>query len=1058
MVNHLFKPITRKRANLTLSLFFFLLLFVAGNHTIFAQSQNTVSGIVTDETGIPLPGVTVMVKDTSYGVITDFDGNYKISINSLNPVLIFSYIGYLRKEIEVNDRNQINLTLEKDVASLDEVVVVGYGSVKRKDLTGSVASVNMDKLNKAPVSSFDEALAGRATGVQVSSASGEPGQSSEIVIRGGNTVNGDNSPLYVLDGFIIDDFNPGLLDPTDIQSIDILKDASATAIYGARGANGVVLITTKQAKSGKTKVSFETRIDVNEVNNTIPVLSSYEFVKLANEISPTRAEGNYFVNENDEVVGGVEDYRNSPTENWQDEAFRTAYTKTHRLKMSGGSDKTKVDASLNYLDEEGTLIQSHYKRINGRLNIKQEVNDKTDVSLNVIYSNEEQLGLDTQGTSTYSFMRNLISYAPVANKFIDYGDANPLYQITDEFYEDAIFNWQPILSLNNEYRKRERDRIITNLSVSYKILPSLTFETRGSYNGQFRKTGRFNNSKTVYGRLVNPINGINGSLDYQNFKTLSTVNTLTYNQEFGDHGITALLGYTLNTQTVERTIIDALQIPQYAESQGINALDEGELGTTSDFNGSQSERIESVLARLNYSYKDRYLLTTSIRRDGSSAFAPGYNIDYFPSLAVSWKAEEEEFIKNIDFISQLKFKAGYGKTGNDRIPNNVRFDLFTSNLASYFLNGEEVLGQRPTAAGANPRVEWETTEQYNAGLDLGLLEDRISLSVEIYKKTTEDLLINADTPPSQGITSVWKNIGSVGNKGIEFALHTVNISTENFQWITDFNISFNESEVISLPEGKPIFGNPNYYSRYASNQFIVEEGKPLGNMYGYISDGVYQPEDFANYDPNAASFTLNPTQPSYRNTHQPGDEKYKDVNGDGVISSADKTIIGNGLPEHFGGLNNTFIYKNFTLSAFLQWSYGNDILNANRLVFEEVQYGHQNQYATVTNRWTPTNQDTDMFRAGGRGFEDISSRIVEDGSYLRLKTVNLSYNLPRKDINKIGLTSANIYLAGQNLITWTDYSGYDPEVSVNNSAIMPGVDYSAYPRSRTYSFGVKVSF
>lgn len=1022
----------------------------------FAQVQS-VKGTILDEIGMPLPGVNILETGTKNGATTDFDGNYSLQVGK-GATLTVTYIGYKTQTIEVGSKSTININLVPDLQQLEETVIIGYGSVKKKDLTGSVASVKMDKLIEAPVSNFDQALGGRVAGVQVASGSGEPGSSAQIVIRGGNTVNGDNSPLYVVDGFIIEDFNPGLLDSGDIQNIDILKDASATAIYGARGANGVILITTKQTKAGKTVVSYETRFDVSNVSKKMEVLDGYGFVKLANDISITKATENYFTNADGQVVGNVESYRNSPSTDWQDIAFREAHTQTHRFKIASGNEITKVNASINYLEDQGTLLNSDYKKINGTFNLKQNIGDKVDVTLGVIYANNVQMGLDTKGNGTYSFMRNLIGYVPLSNKFIDYGDNSPLDGITDEFYEDGIFNWHPILSLKNEYRRRESDQFITNLSLRYKILPSLVFETQGSYNGVFRQDGQFNNSKTVYGRLVNPINGINGSIDNRYFKTLSNINTLTFNKFFGEHGLTAMIGTSYTRRMVSRTLIRAIQIPEYAESQGINSLDEGTLSNTNDFIGNATEITASLLSRVNYSFKDRYLLTASIRRDGSSKFGPGHNIGYFPSLAASWKVEEEKFLQNVDFISQLKLKVGYGKTGNDRIPSQARFDLFTSDLASYFIDGQEILGQRPTSSGANPDVEWETTSQYNAGLDLGLFDGRIFLTAEVYKKTTDDLLINADTPPSQGVSTGWKNLGSVQNKGIEFALSTVNVSTQNFKWVSDFNISFNTNEVLSLPEGKPIYGNPNYYSRYASNQFIVEQGKSLGNMYGYVSDGVYQPEDFDNYDYNSTSNTLSSGQPSYRNQHQAGDEKYKDINGDGVINSEDKAIIGNGLPKHFGGLGNTFTYKNFDLSIFFQWSYGNDILNANRLIFEEVSYAHQNQYASVANRWTPENQNTDMFRAGGRGFEDVSSRIVEDGSFLRLKTVNFSYNFPKDVVQKLNLTNLKMYVSGQNLFTWTNYSGYDPEVSVNSSAVMPGIDYSAYPRSRTFSFGLNLSF
>ncbi|RAV30214.1 SusC/RagA family TonB-linked outer membrane protein [Sinomicrobium soli] len=1038
-----------------------LLLSVCCGFSAHAQVK-TVTGTITDEVGAPLPGANVLEKGTRNGVTTDFDGRYSITVTP-GSTLAISYMGYKTSEEVVGDRTEISIGLSPDFQQLDDVVVVGYGTVKKKDLTGSVASVKMDQLNEAPVANFDQALAGRVSGVQVESGSGEPGAGAKITIRGGNTVNGDNSPLYVLDGFIVENFNPGILNPSDIQSIDILKDASATAIYGARGANGVVLITTTQAKSGKTTVSYETRLDIKNVARKIDILSAYEFVKLSDELNPASTSLRFFVDDEGTVVGNAEDYRNSPTANWQDDAFRTAYSKLHTVKIASGGETTKLDASVNSLTDEGTLLRSEYKKINGRLNLRHKINDKLDMTLGVIYANTVLSGLDTQGTSSYSFLRNVITYTPVVNKFRDYGDSNPLYGINiDEFDVNNIYNWHPIVSLENEYRKRETNQFISNLSLRYKISPELTFEARGSYNKDSRQTGVFNNSNTVYGRLINPINGINGTMDYVNYMTLSTVNTLTYRKIFDDkHDINLMVGYSLNSRKNSRTFLRSIQIPQYAETLGINSLDEGTAASTDDINGSSRSRIESLLARFNYAYNNKYLLTASIRRDGSSNFAPGHNIGYFPSLAVSWKAEEEEFIKSIDFISQLKLKAGYGKTGNDRIPGDARFDLYNSDLASYFIDGTEVLGQRPTSAGANPDLEWETTSQYNAGIDLGLFDDRISLAAELYEKTTDKLLINADTPPSLGISTVWKNSGSVRNRGMEFTLSTVNVSTKNFTWTTNFNISFNQNKVMWLPEGKPIFGNPNYYWRYASNQFIVEEGKSLGNMFGYLSDGVYRPEDFVDYNPDDATHILKAGVPDYdggSSVRQPGDEKYRDLNGDGKITSDDKTVIGNGLPKHYGGFGNTFTYKNFQLSAFFQWSYGNDVLNANRLIFEEMAYPSQNQFATVTDRWTLTNQDTDMFRSGGRGFEDVSSRVVEDGSYLRLKTVNLSYLFPKEILEKLSLTRLEVYMAAQNLITWTNYSGFDPEVSVNSSAIMPGVDYSSYPINKTVSFGLNLTF
>lgn len=1031
-----------------------------------AQVQ-TITGVVNDETNVPLPGVTIIETDTANGVTTDFDGNFSIQITQGSSLTI-SYVGYKTEVIAPGSLTgaPLAINLQPDLNRLSDVVVVGYGSVKRKDLTGSVATVKMDKLTEAPVVNFDQALAGRVAGVQVSTNSGEPGASAEIVIRGGNTINGDNSPLYVVDGFIVDNFNPGLVDPSDIESMTILKDASATAIYGVRGANGVIIITTKRAKVGKTEVTYQTRLDVQNVTKIFAVLEPYDFLKLSEEINYNSTASRYYSIANPDpdidtriVVGDAEDYRGVKGRNWQDEAFRTAYTKTHKLNIASGSDKTRLNASINAVEDQGTLLGSEYNRLNGRMTVNHKINDKLDATIDVLYTQYTQEGIGVNGTGQYSFLRSLITYNNVANKFLDYpAGFDPLDQVSESLDATNAVVWHPIVSLRNEYRKNDTDQFIANLGLKYKINSDFNLETKASFNRQFRSTGSFNNSQTVYGRLINKIEGINGTAAEQKWKNFSTVNTLNYKENFGDHSIDGLLGVTLDVRKNEYSSISAKEIPQYLEDLGINALDGGELKDENDNYGSDESRIFSVLARLNYGYKGKYLFTASIRRDGSSTFPEQNRIGYFPSAAVSWNADKEDFIKNLDVFSQLKFKAGYGKTGNDRIPGTARFELLTDNLANYFFGGGTSLGQRPPGNGANPNLFWETTEQYNAGLDMGFFDDRLSLLVEVYQKDTNDLLLNADAAPSQGFTSIWENTGQVRNKGLEISLNTVNAQTKNFTWTSDFNISFNQNTVVTIPEGKPIFGQPNYYQRLRTQQFIVEEGQPIGNMYGYISDRVYQPADFENYDPDASAHTLLAGQPSYRAAHQAGDEKFKDLDGDGKITGGDKTIIGNALPKFYGGFGNTFTYKNFQLSTFLQGSYGNDILNANRLVFENMDNAGQNQLATTLNRWTPENQNTTLHRAGGQGFEDISSRIVEDGSYLRLKTVNLSYRFRQEVIEKLNLNGLELYLSGQNLITWTDYSGFDPEVSVANSLITPGIDYSAYPKSRTFSFGLNVSF
>lgn len=1042
--------------------FFILLLSTLFSMSVFAQVK-TVTGTVLDEIGMPLPGANILESGTKNGVTTDFDGNYSLQVNQGSTITV-TYLGYKTQVLTVGSQSTINITLEPDLQQLEETVIIGYGSVQKRDLTGSVATVNMDKLTEAPVANFDEALAGRVAGVQVSASGGEPGSGMNIVIRGGNSVNGDNSPLYVMDGFIVENFDPGIIDPSDIETMSVLKDASATAIYGVRGANGVIIITTKRAKLGATRISYETRLDVKNVSNTLDVLEPYDFLQLSSEINENSTMTRFLSVFDEDLgqsvrVGEYEDYRHVKGRDWQDEAFRTAYSKTHKLNISSGGDKTRLNASINAMEDQGSLLNSVYNRINGRITVNHKVNDKLDATIDVLYTNDIQEGLDVRGSSSYSFMRNLITYNNVANQYIDYPEGfDPLDQVSDEYDLVNIVSWHPIVSLKNEYRKRENDRFIANLSLRYKINSDLTLETKGSFNTQFRETGIFNNSNTVYGRLVNKINGINGTMDHQRWKNFSSVNTLNYKKKFNDHSFDGLVGVTLNVRKTSRTRYSSIDIPKYLEGLGINSMHGGTLDSSNDISSTDESRIFSILARVNYGYKGKYLFTASLRRDGSSAFPANNRIGYFPSAAASWNADQENFIANLNVFSQLKFKAGYGKTGNDRIPGTARFEFLTDSNASYFYDGQTVSGQRPTSFGANPNLFWETTEQYNAGVDMGFFDDRLSLLVEVYQKDTKDLLINADAALSQGFSTIWTNSGQVRNKGLEISLNTVNVKTKNFRWTSDFNISFNQNTIVSLPEGKPIFGKPNYYQRLSTNQFLVEEGKALGNMFGYISDGVYQPEDFENYDPTASTHTLLLGQPSYKAGHQPGDEKFKDLDGDGSITGGDKTIIGNALPKHFGGFGNTFAYKNFQLSAFFQWSFGNDVLNANRLIFESMDRPNQNQLASTLNRWTPENQNTTLHRAGGQGFQDVSSRVVEDGSYLRLKTVNISYKLSKDIVEKLKMNSVEFYLSGQNLLTWTDYSGFDPEVSVENSLITPGIDYSAYPKHRIFSLGLNVSF
>ena len=606
MKNHIKLSFNKSKTN---KIILFLCLFsVLSAFSTYSQIK-TISGVVTDEVGAPLPGVSVVETGTLNGVSTDFDGKYSIKVK-VGSSLTFGYLGYKSAVKIVGKENTINLDLKPDVESLNEIVIVGYGSVQKKDLTGSVATVKMDKITEAPVANFDQALAGRVAGVRVSAGSGEPGNGLDIVIRGGNTVNGDNSPLYVMDGFIIENFNPGLIDPSDIESMSVLKDASATAIYGVRGANGVVIITTKRAKSGKTKISYETRLDSKGVTKKLEVLGAYDFLKLSSEINLSSTTSRYFSIFDETLgqsvqVGDLEDYKDEIARNWQDEGFRAAFSKTHKLNITSGGDNTRFNASINALEDQGSLLNSEYSRLNGRLTLNHKVNDKLDATIDVLYTTFEQNGLDTKGTSSYSFMRNLITYNPVANKFIDYGDTNPLDEVSDQYDLINIVSWHPIVSLKNEYRRRKNDQFIANFGLKYKLNSDFTIQTKASFNNQFRETGNFNNSKTVYGRIINKIDGINGSMDNQRWRNFSSVNTLNYKTSIKGHSINALVGLTLNTRKLSRTLVRSIDIPQYLEGLGINSLDGGTLNDSNDIFGSEESAIFSVLSRVNYGYKGK---------------------------------------------------------------------------------------------------------------------------------------------------------------------------------------------------------------------------------------------------------------------------------------------------------------------------------------------------------------------------------------------------------------------------------------------------------------------
>ena len=1011
--------------------------------------QQKVSGKVTDDKGEPLTGVSVKVKGMNLGATTDAYGKYSLNVPNKGVVLIFSYLGFVTKEQVVN-QNIVNIKLTERNTALNEIVVIGYGTQVRKDLTGSVAQVNVTDLQKAPVKSFDEALAGRVAGVQVTGNDGQPGSVNNIVIRGGNSVTQDNSPLYVIDGFPLEDPDYNIINPSEIESIDILKDASATAIYGARGANGVIIITTKKGKEGTPVISYNAYYGTQKITKTLDLMNPYEFVKYQDELNPTEAEKAYFVNGKT-----LENYRDVEGINFQDHVFRTAPMQNHDISLRGGTKATKYSISGNIFRQDGVFINSDFARNQGRLSLDQTVNKKLKVGANLNLSNSRSsgslIGAENAQGSTASALYGVWSYRPVAGK-----SENLLEDFHDDAFDAAMYadyRVNPIVNANNELRRRISNNLILNSYADYLFTPNLTLRIRGGLTTGLLRDENFNNSLTSSGFRL----GANGSL-YNIFTTnWVNENTLTYKKTFDKvHRFEALGGFTMQGNIYKRNGYSARDLVK--ESLGLDGLDNSR--SIIPYSATSRWGLISYLGRVNYGYKSKYLFTASMRADGSSKFLGSNRWGYFPSGSVAWRMSAEPFMKGLSFVTDAKLRFSYGATGNNRVSDFPYLSLVETNNAYYSFDNQVPLPGLNVSQFGNPDLKWETTYQANLGYDLSLLNGRIDITADVYRKRTEDLLLNADIAYTTGLSTVFKNVGTMQNEGLELSLNTVNIRNKDFTWKTNFNISFNRNKVVALTENQEtLTRSVGLRSGYNNlSPYIAVVGQPVAQFYGLIWDGVYQLTDFDKL-PDGRYILKNNITTNGKTSVQPGDIKYKDLNGDRVVDAKDYTVIGRALPIHIGGFSNNFSYKNLDLNVFFQWSYGNEILNANRIFLEgnEVGSPHVNQLATYVNRWTEDNPSNTLYGTNGRGPLAYSSRLLEDGSFLRLKTVSLGYNLPGYFTKKFNIQSIRVFTSGQNLITWTKYSGMDPEVSVRNSPLTPGFDYSAYPRSRVFTFGLNVT-
>jgi TonB-linked SusC/RagA family outer membrane protein len=997
----------------------FLVLSFCFALSVSAQ-QKTISGTVTSQTdGEALPGVNVIVKGTNSGTSTDFDGNYSINVSDANATLVFSYIGYVTKEMKVSG-NTLNVVLAEDLAALEEVVVVGYGSRKKSDLTGAVSSVNSEELTAFPVLDAAQALQGRAAGVVVQSNNGgEPGAPINIQIRGNTSINASSSPLIVVDGFVGATFPQ----PNDIQSIEVLKDASATAIYGSRGSNGVVLVTTKKGRSGALSIELNSNYSVQNTSNELDLLDANQFAAYQQAINPAYVQG-------------------PANTDWQDLLYRTGSIQNHQASFSGGTEKVNFYASANYFKQDGVLINSEFERFTFLSNIDAQVTDKLKLGINVFGSRGAENGVPTQSTGETAngggddVVSGSFRFAP------DLGvqDENGLNTING--VGDDIDN--PVAVATEGVNEVKTDEYRANLYANYDIIENLAFKTTFGFSTTNETAGLFRPST-----LITTAGGnVGGRAAIANLKETNIIseNYLTYNTALGKGQLTLLAGYSYQKETRELFAAGAQTFT--SDSFSYRNLSGGAVQLIPTSSLVESE-IQSQFGRINYDYDDKYLFTATVRRDGASNFAANEKIAIFPSAAFGWKISNESFLKDNETISNLKLRASYGVTGNQAISpfqSLARFD----NL--YAVNNGQTINAVTPDQPANPDLKWETSNQTNLGLDIGLFNNKISLSLDYYNIDTEDLIL-ADNNQAQFlgflISRSLRNIGEVNNKGFEINLNTRNISNQDFSWTTDFNLAINRNEVVALGGDIDLFldASPGYFNLPRTH--LLREGEVLGAFWGYDYQGVYQGGDLP------AGTALLPGG-------EAGDQLFTDVDGSGEISPSDQQIIGDPTPDFTFGFTNNFSYKNFDLNIFFQGVQGGDIMNLTAI---QLFNGDSNATTDILNSWTPTNTNTNIPRARLRG-KEISSRFVEDGSYIRLKNIALGYTLPSEVVEKLGMQNVRLSLSAQNLFTITNYSGLDPEVSYFGSGggsssdanTTSGFDFGNYPNVRSVNFSVNLKF
>ena len=1071
-----------------------LLAFACAWATTFAQNGIAVSGIVKDEVE-SLPGVSVTVKGTTIGTITDIDGRFTLNVPNDKAVLTFSYVGYDAQNVTVGSTRAFNITMKSDNQLLDEVVVIGYGTVRRKDLTGSTVSVGSKDLAMSPVTTAAQALAGKAAGVNVIQQSGAPGADIQITVRGGTSITQGTEPLYIVDGFQMEN---GLqnVDINDIESIDVMKDASATAIYGARGSNGVVLITTKKGKTGKTEVSYNGFVSFDYLGKKLSLLGLEDYVKYQYEFNVLRGEPDRFasffggsVSAPDFYSGAygriASEYGNGNRKgiDWQDEVFGdTGITQNHNVNINGGTEKTQFMLSYNYTGEDGIMAKHGYKKNS----IRAKVNHELWKGVRFDFASSAQMTkVDGGGSLGGKLKQTILQPITGGDKWTNEQMINSdIGMEIGDLMGDANYDAQnPILD-NLAITNKKFTRLVTaNAGLDIDIIKNMTFRTAGSYMWQQVRSDYWDDGSTKQAKANKSPYGY-GSRNNSEKYSWQITNTLNYGFDVADkHNFNLLMGqetYYYQDMKLEN---------EYREfSDGNFGLNDVSMGKPYTWkSGKERVGLVSVFGRLSYNFNDRYLFTGTLRSDGSSKFARGKQWGYFPSASAAWRISEEKFMENLKtYVNNLKLRAGYGTAGNNNIDNNKY--ATTYGAGHYGIGNSDYITYVPGNTLGNPDLKWEKTTTTNIGLDVSLFGTRLNLAVDWYNNESSNLLIENKIPTSTGYGTQFQNIGSIRNRGVEIVLNTTNVRTQDFTWTTDFNMAFNRSTVLDL------YGNDdqnNFIQDYESRMgYKIEVGKPLGQYYGLIYDGFYTTKDFTqNAD---GTYTLNDNVPYLKGSNRAnvkvGDVKYKAVKGDvdasgkPVYSVDDRTVIGNAQPDFTGGMNNTFRYKGFDLNVFMTYSYGNEVFNMSTQRFIGPYMANQNTLSKMGNRITLIDpvtgkETTDLIRlaelnpqqfsgsalwniSGNNktAISDHSSYYLEDASFLRLSTITLGYTLPKALVQKARISNARVYCTLNNIYTFTDYSGYDPEVSAKNSALTPGIDNSSYPRSKSWVLGVNLTF